>query len=246
MKETAVVKAEPTLPARTQDKISPIELIQHALESGTSADQLEKLVVLHERMSDREAAKEFIEALARFQSECPAILKTKTVNVQKRSGGHYSYDYEPLDRIVPVIAPHLLRNGFSYSWDSHSEGSIITTICTLSHINGHAKSSAFSTTTQSSNPGMSEQQKAAGALTFGRRQTLVQVLGLVTADRDTDCVPADKITAEQEANIEALISEVGADRAKFLKFFSVDKVENMLAAQYGAAVRALEQKRRQS
>jgi hypothetical protein len=93
---------------------------------------------------------------------------------------------------------------------------------------------------------MSEQQKAAGAVTFARRQSLVQVLGLVTADRDTDCAPVNKIDEAQEAQLKELVTEVDdkIDMKRFLKYFGIDKLEDMTSANFGNAVRELEKAKR--
>ena len=67
---------------------------------------------------------------------------------------------------------------------------------------------------------MSEAQKHGAALTYGKRQSLTSVLGLTTADDDTDGVERggkpDPITEGQLADLEALIEDVGADWQKFL------------------------------
>jgi len=53
------------------------------------------------------------------------------------------------------------------------------------------------------------------------------------------------ITADQEANIEALIDEVGADRAAFMKYLKVTRLADINAAAYEDVVAALERKRKQ-
>jgi hypothetical protein len=135
-------------------------------------------------------------------------------------------------------------NGLSFSWDSKTTDKMIMCICTLTHVNGHKETASFECPTDSK-AGMSEQQKVASALTFARRQSLVQVLGLTVTDPDEDGGEADyeRISAGQVADIEALISEVGADDKRFLKFMKVECLEDILASHYSMAVKALERKR---
>lgn len=55
---------------------------------------------------------------------------------------------------------------------------------------------------------------------------------------------ADAITEKQVADIDALITEVGADKAAFLKFGKLGKLADMKASDYPKAVAALNKKRK--
>jgi hypothetical protein len=117
-------------------------------------------------------------------------------------------------------------------------------VCVLRHIDGHEERSRFPVPMKT-DAAMSDAQKAGAALTYGRRQSLVAVLGLTTADEDTDA-PAEVafITDSQAADLEALASEVKADRAAFLKFLGVSSFAAIPAARYREAVASLERKRK--
>ena len=58
--------------------------------------------------------------------------------------------------------------------------------------------------------------------------------------------PLPTISAEQVANLEALIEEVDADKAAFLGWLKVDELSSVTAKFYANAVNALEKKRNQS
>lgn len=220
-------------------------LFELAIDKGLDVQGLEKLVTLHERVADRAAAQEFAKALAAFQEECPPIRKTSTVQVTPRSGMKYSYNFAKLEEIVRVVRPLLVKHGLSFSWDSETGEKTIKSTCTLEHVNGHKRSASFSCVIDSPSPQMPQQHKTSGSNTFARRQALVQVLGLTTTEPDDDGHPVgDTITDSQVADIEALISEVGADRVRFLKYCKVEEPGQIRAADYAEAVRALEQKRR--
>ena len=92
---------------------------------------------------------------------------------------------------------------------------------------------------------MSGPQKVASALTYARRQSLVQVLGLTTTEPDTDAASTDTITAEQVERLELMISESGADRQRFTRYLEVSELAEIRAVDFAAAVAALEAKRRQ-
>ena len=67
----------------------------------------------------------------------------------------------------------------------------------------------------------------------------------VTVDHETGEI-IDKLSAEQIANLEALITEVNANKALYLKYLGVDSLEAITPAKYSDAVAALEKKRKQS
>jgi hypothetical protein len=216
-------------------------LLHLAVEKGVSVEALEKLVNLHERMADREAAKEFSAAMARFQERCPPISKTSTAEVATKSGGRYAYRYAELDEIARTVRPHLHKEGLSYRWDSvvSDDGARIRVECHLSHENGHSIKATFSSPTEALTGAMSPQQKVAAALTFGRRQSLIEVLGLTTTDNDNDggahgqSEPSAPVTREQVEMLESLFDRRGpGTREKVLRHLNVETVEQIPASKY--------------
>ena len=61
-------------------------LLQLAVERGTPVAELSKLVDLHERMEARQAAKDFADAMARFQAECPSVKKSSSAKIVTNGG----------------------------------------------------------------------------------------------------------------------------------------------------------------
>lgn len=240
------------LQADENGNISPAQLIMAAIERNIPPESIEKLVALQERMEARSAAKEFAQAVAKFRLECPAVFKSKVVEIEKRDGGTYGYSYAPLEDIVVVIDPHLTNNGLSYKWDRRVEKpGFMTSICTLRHLNGHSETSSFELPTESSNPGMSIQQKYGGAATFADRKTLQAVLGIVAGDEDkaaTQAVDPTPISEDQAIVITDLLrdrtkgkpaAKVESIRKRFLKYLEVESIEKIRAADYEVAVAAL-------
>jgi hypothetical protein len=201
------------------------------------------LFALYERDADRRAAQEFNDAMARFQNECPPIPKTSEARITTKGGTQYGYRYAELDEIAATIGPHLHKNGLSYSWDSSVEGEVLRVVCKLSHVNGHSREAVFSAPTANTNPGMSDLQKHAAALTFGRRQSLVQVLGLTTTDPDADGANVETITDRQIAALENMIEAAGAKRDRFLAYMGVESLDQIRAADFAQAVTALQRKK---
>lgn len=223
------------------------EILRIAVSSADKVpiETIERIVALKERMDARDAAAEFNRALAEFQAECPSIQKTSTAKVATRSGGEYSYKYAELDEIARTIRPLLQKHGLSYSWDSDMAGERIKCVCTVRHVAGHSQTATFVCPTESASA-MSGQQKHAAALTYARRQSLVQVLGLTTTEPDTDGAGSETITEQEGYEIEDLIIESGADRARFLAYMRVGSVSEILARDFQKAKTALEAKARKN
>lgn len=221
-------------------------LLTRAVDQGASVEALERLVALKERVDDRNARAAFFEALSAVQETMPEVPKRRTAKIATRGGGSYAYSYAALEDITRTIRPVLRKYGLSYSWDvAQGEGALIVT-CILRHIDGHEERASFPVPVDSK-AAMSDAQKNGAALTYGRRQSLVAVLGLTTADDDVDGAEVgrsvDTITADQAADLDALIDEAGADRSKFLRWAGVERLADLPADRYRKAVDMLERKR---
>ena len=238
----------------TVEQMSPTTVHQDpvaqlfAMADSLTPDALERMVALAERVQDRQAAIAIQDAHATFQAECPPIRHNDAARIKTKAGGEYGYTFASLDHIARQIAPHLSRNGLSYTWDSSLEGGLVACTCTLRHIGGGERTATFTAPTES-DAKMSGAQRTAAALTYAKRQSLVQVLGLTTAEQDTDAAaaaPAPPITPEQEATLMALIDEVGAeDGARIMRWAKVEKVGDIPADRYADVLAALERRRDQ-
>jgi len=221
-------------------------LLARAVEAGASVEALERLVALKERVDRENARRAFFEALSRAQDEMPEIPKRHQASIVTKSGAAFSYRYAALEDITRVVRPVLARHGLSYAWDvTQGENALVVT-CVLRHVDGHEERASFPVPVDSG-ARMSAAQANGAALTYGRRQSLIAVLGLTTADDDVDGAdvgaPSDRITRQQAADLDALIDEVGADRQKFLAWAGVERIEDLPADRYAIAVRMLERKR---
>lgn len=233
-------------PMMAGDSGSITQLLHKAVEQGTPVEALEKLVDLHERLAQREAAQEFYRALSAFKAECPRIGKSKTAEITTKGGGKYSYTFAPLDETTRVIDPILARHGLSYGFDSRVEAGMLTCTCTLRHINGHSVPSNFTLPTENASA-MSPQQKIAAALTFAMRKSLESALGITPTEEDNDAAAREidptPITADQLDELEDLIEDGQVNRPRFLAFLQVEKLGELPAARYPEAKNALMQKR---
>lgn len=218
---------------------SVLSLLHAAIQQGTPVEQLEKLVDLHERMEARESRRAFFAALAAFQESAPLVKQSETAKIATRSGTSYSYTFAPLDEIIRTIAPHLIRHGLSYRWDTSVEAKQITVVCTVSHVNGHTESSRVTLPIDNTSA-MSDQQKVGAAMTFGQRRSLTAALGLVTTDSEApaseDTTP---VSTEQADQLDDMLDATGVDRVKFLRWIGCERVHLIPAARFDDAMREL-------
>lgn len=255
--EGGTIKMSPQAPTVKPNPVSEItDLLRVAVEKQIPVETMEKLVALHERMSDRAAAQEFAEAMAKFQASCPPIPRTAKANIATKTGGRFGYTYAPLDQIARTIRPHLERVGLSCTWDSETNEAhtIVHCTCIVRHVNGHRSEARCSMPIESS-AGMSAQQKVAAAMTFAQRKSLCQALGLTTTEPDLDGQVASPeslrcIDREKADIVDDLIIDVGADKVRFLEWCSKHQgaecngVYQITEGLFVAAVAALEAKRR--
>lgn len=242
--KTAIpVRADDALqsPATTTHEIT--SLVRLAIEEKVPVETLERLNALLERVMQREAVADFNRALADFRRVCPKITKNAVADIVTDKGSRFSYRYAELSHIAEIVGPLLYERGFSYTWDTALVAGQMTVTCILEHVNGHKKTSTFTAPTES-RAGMSPAQKHGAAVKYGERLSLCQVLGITTADPDTDGAEFEPISAEQADELKRMAKEVNADEARFLAYMGVSRFEDIPRGSLKMAINALESKRR--
>lgn len=212
-------------------------MMMMAVEKGVDPETMSKMLDMQERIMDKKAEQEFNQAIMGFQSDCKPVKKNK-------SGVHGS-TFASLDHIAKAIAPILEKHKLTYSFESNVTDGRMNVTCVVKHVSGHSSKSEFSAPFDDAAK-MNEMQKYASALSYARRYALQLALGLTTTDEDDDgCMGGTVyISDEQLADLESLMTEVGADKAGFLKYCKLEKFEDMPATKYKTAINALEAKRK--
>jgi hypothetical protein len=164
----------------------PESIIRFAIEKGNiDVGTMERLLVMRNELQAEYAKRQFDEALAAFQSECPAVEKKK--KVMNKDGRSVRYCYAPLDDIVDQVKPALKKHGFSYSLDTKVDLGWVEAMCEITHSAGHSKIKSFKCPIDKEGY-MNEPQKYASALTFAKRYAFCNAFGILTADEDTDSI----------------------------------------------------------
>ena len=136
------------------------------------------------------------EALQQAQKEFPSLAKTKQVGV-----GNFGYSYLPLEQMLSLVTPVLLKNGLCISQGFGCSPTGQTLIVTrLFHKSGsYIKSELpiFLPERDMANPKKNQTHNWGGAVTYQRRYSIKLILGLET-DMDFNMEEEDDV---KEKNI---------------------------------------------
>lgn len=227
-----------------QESSALMALIERAATStDIDVDKLDKLLAVKERWDAQQAKRAFVDAMSRFRNTCPAVVKNADAHNSR---------YAKLDHVIRTIQATMQECGLSHSWRTQQEADRISVTCVLTHIDGHSESTTLAASPDTS--GSKNPIQAIGSTTsYLERYTLFAILGLASSDDDDGGAPVgvDRIDEGQVADLDAMISEVGADRAAFATYLRKSlkvpegKIENIPVTAYKDVVGALELKRKQ-
>jgi hypothetical protein len=216
--------------------LTPMDMLSHAVERGADLDMIEKLMNLQERWEASQARKAFDEAISAAKADIPPIERTGKGHNDKR-----------------------------YATSQPSPGSLTRSSRSMAFPTASAPRREIGSASRASfrtSPAISRKRRfqrppdASGSknaiqaigstLTYLQRYSLVQMLGLAAADDDDGKAShgGATITEDQAADLVALADDVGADRAKFCKYFKVESFSALPASRFQAAVDALNAKRK--
>ena len=176
---------------------TPENLIMTAIAKGSSIETIEKLLGLRDRLNKEKAEIAFRDAMSKFQSECPVIVKSAGVDYTSKKGSRIKYQYAPLDVIVSAVRNPLSNNGLSYSFTTEQTEKSITAICHAHHILGHSESTSLSIPVDLE-AYMNIAQQVASALTYAKRYAFCNAFGILTGDEDNDANKNPEDTKIQE------------------------------------------------
>ena len=217
-----------------------------AKDPAVDVTKLEKLMELQERAIARDAKAQFVSAMAAAQSEMKAVA-TDSDNPQTRS--RYA-SYEALDR---ALRPIYSKHGFalSYDTDDSPKPEHVRVLCEVMHIGGHSKT--YHADMPADGKGakggdvMTKTHAVGSAMSYGQRYLLKGIFNVRVGEEDDDgngATGLPTITVQQCLLLDDLITEVGADKAKFLRYLKIRVLEELPAQAFADAKAALDAKRK--
>lgn len=224
--------------------LTPMAMIERALEIGASPDALEKLMNLQERWQGAEAKRAFGESMVSAQAVMRPISADAS-NPQTRS--KYA-SYHGLDRVLrPIYSAH----GFSVSFDTGptEEPTSIMVIAYVTHKDGHMQ--PFQIPMPADGKGakggdvMTKTHATGAAITYGRRYLLGMIFNIAVGEDYDGNVPSsdnETLTAEQFRLINELLEKTNSDEGAMLAFVRASDLESMSQSQAKKAIAAMQHK----
>lgn len=170
------------MPEQMPVAVTPMAMIQMAVQQGADIDKLSKLMDLQERWEKNEAQKAFNVAFSEFKSEAIRVIKNKDVTAGPLSGKKYAELFSVVDAVTPALSAH----GLSASWSiTKDEKDWIEVTCTLKHILGHSVSVAIGGPPDEGGA-KSKIQARASTITYLERYTLKAICGVSEQGDDKD------------------------------------------------------------
>lgn len=178
----AVVKAEshqPLAPASESENVLAM-ISRAASDPSCDLDKMERLLVMHERMTARQCQAEFADAMAAMQSELPAI--------GERGNAAGRYTYALWEDINQAIKPILQRHGFALTFRTDTANGVTVT-GVLTHRNGHREETSITLPADPSG-NKNAVQAVASSVSYGKRYTAGALLNLTSHGEDDDAFAA--------------------------------------------------------
>lgn len=221
--------------------ITPMEMLQMAVQQGADLEKLKQLMDLQERWEKNEARKAFVTAMNAFKENPPDIYKTKHVKF-----GDTEYDHAILSNAADLIGAAMSKQGLSFRWDCDQlEGGTIRVTCVITHIQGHSERVSLQAGADQS--GKKNNIQALGStVSYLQRYTLFAATGLAAKNVDDDGHGSEieHITESQAADLSSLIDEVKANKDSFCALFKINNISELPLKAYSHAVALVEAKRK--
>lgn len=237
-----------TLPAKeTTGFLAIIE--RAASDPAIDVEKLERMMAMQERIMAKNAEIAFNQALARISAKMPRIVKGGSVGYKedkndKNSSTKEAFKFARYEDIDAVVRPLLVEEGFSLSYTTEQrEGGGCIMHGTLSHKDGHSRTASVPLALDTSG-GKNNIQAMGSTTSYGRRYTMCMLLNIVTVGEDDDGKGIEFVTTEQALEIDVMIGQVGADKAKFLSVLGVDDVRHIRASEHKKAISLLKKKQK--
>lgn len=248
MTAIAKVQEQPVGQVVQADATTLMAVISRAAsDPNIDVDKLERLLGMHERITARQTAAAFDEAMNAAQEEMRPIAADAN-NPQTKS--KYA-SYAALDRALrPIYTAH----GFSLAFDTDDtpKADHVRVVCRVKRA-GHTETHHLDMPADGKGAKggdvMTKTHATGAAVTYGKRYLLGMVFNIaVGEDNDGNHSRNDMspISGEQVRTLESLIDGAGADRAAFLKYLGIGELAELPAAKFRAALLALQAKKRQA
>lgn len=169
-----------TKPMQLAPVNSPFAMMQQALTSGMTIDQMQGMLAVQKEWEANEARKAYVADMAEFKKNPPEIFKRKEVAFTGTS-----YAHATIGDVTSLTVEALAKHGFSHRWDMEQKEARIYVSCILTHKLGHSEKTTLNASPDDSGKKNNIQQMAS-TVTYLQRYTLLAACGLATKDMGDD------------------------------------------------------------
>ena len=233
-----------------------LEVIATAvMDPRCDVEKMKALLDMQERIEERDSKKEFTVAFNKLQAELPIINRDGKIDhsadgsgVTKSGKRALQTKYATYPNLNRVVGPLLKKHGFTFSTSMEPDpGGSMVVISTLEHISGHARTTHFRVTADTSG-GKNNQQGWGSSQQYGMRYNMIALLNIVSEareDADHDgFTPDSPISKEQLAELMKLADDSGADKRKFCEMMEVEGLALIPQSKFKEAKQQLQRKLR--
>jgi hypothetical protein len=191
-------------------------------------------------MKSSELINELANALCNAQGQMGGAVKDS-------SNPFFKSKYADITSVIKAIKQPFSDNGLSYTQFPISNEHGVGVSTRLMHVSGQYLEMEYTLPTVKKDP-----QSSGSAITYARRYALQSIAGIPVADDDAEAAmlrgdenksEVKTISDKQIITIEKLLDETKSDRFKFLSWFKVGDIKDILANDYKRVVTALEAKK---
>lgn len=248
-----VVKIQPIDEMQTAPSVTSIDPMVRMIErvasdETVSIERLERMMEMKERLDDKEAARQFNEALAACQAEMPIIAKN-AANDQTRS------KYATLSAIYATAKPIVASHGLSFStFPATSEKpDHLGVRWTLRHTSGHVESDVAEIPVD--NKGAKGTVNKTGTHAFGssntyaRRYLFCMIFDVAVGEDDDGNTgggkPTKLISDEQYITLRDTVGELGLNEETICRVEGIQKLMELPASKFQHVMRRLDDTRKE-
>lgn len=211
--QTQIEKYEEDLPMTGVPVMSSGSAIISVIERAATnpevdVDKMERLLTMHERITERDAKAAFTAAMAEMQGELPTISEKGEIVVK----GELRSRYAKFEDINEAVRPILKKYGFAVSFRTNTENAAISVTGILSHKQGHSEETTMVLPADISGAKNSV-QSIGSSTSYGKRYVLEAILNISTRGGDDDGAAAGLMDSEKaQAELNAHLNYIALVR----------------------------------
>ena len=222
---------------------TPMGLLQAAIASNMSPEQIAKFMDLQERHEANIARKAFAGAMLLAQREIPVVVRDK-------KNSHVGNKYASMEAVQLTIKSTYLRHGLTVS-ASEAEcprKDWMRVRSVVRHSDGHTedfyRDGPIDNLGPKGNAVKTELHGSQSTFNYLSKCLLLSIFGVTVADEDNDGNhPEDFITQDQVAELHSLLTQTSSNIPAFLGWMGVDEIGTITQGkQFNAAMSAVRKK----